>query len=330
MPDLPRAVVVTADQPAVQDQAAAHPGADGQRDQRIGTAAGPERPLPQRQGIHVVVDEHGVAGPLLDERRERHVTQLGEPGERHRAHESLLDVDQARKAHADPGHREPAVRGRGQGAIDQREDRLHHRAAALGGRLGGGEDDAVGADEPRRDRRGSDVDSDDRIGRDHAASLSQAVCQRGNPLIMAARRVPGARRPCGTRPAARQEPVGAGVPARKVTWRCGRPSVQGRDAPRPRGGVPAISLPSALARAWSRGARSACVANVAKSSAGGSPLSDSPQRRLASPGATIWNFAGADGARRLLTTGRRRRCPIETSRPSEQEDRSCVASYPRS
>src|SRR5260370_39350359 len=63
---------------------------------------------------------------------------------------------------------------------------------------------------------------------------------------------------------------------------------------------PPAPLPSALARAWSRSATSACVANVAKSSAGGSARPDSPPRHLAAPAATAWNSAGARGARRLL------------------------------
>jgi hypothetical protein len=163
MPDLSRAVEMPADQPSVHDQAGANARADSHRGQRGSAPPEAEHPLSESEGIHVVVDEDGVAASRVDEGGERHVAQVGEPGGGYRSHGSLLDVDEAGKPDADSGHAAAARMGRGERTIDQREDRVHHGTAAPGGCLGSSEDGAVGPHQPSRDRRGSHIHPDHRV-----------------------------------------------------------------------------------------------------------------------------------------------------------------------
>src|SRR4030095_8073456 len=160
MPDLSRAVEMPADEPSIHDQAGANPRADGHRGQRRGASHAVDHPTSEGESVHVVVDEDGVAGSRVDEAGEWYVSQVGEKGEGHRSHESLLDVDEAGKAEADPGNPEPALLGGGEGAIDQGEDRVHHRTGPASGRLSSSEDGAVWANQPRRDRRGLNIPTD--------------------------------------------------------------------------------------------------------------------------------------------------------------------------
>ena len=149
-----------------------------------------------------------------------------------------------------------------------------HRASAPGRRLGGGEDGAVGADQPRRDRRGSDVHADDRI---RSGSSCRTVRASGvpaeNPFRRATRRAAGASRPCGAGPAGRQGPVGTG--GKGASSHGGSAGERASpDAARRSWRRPCGAMPSALARPSSRAARQLRGQRV-EIKRGGSPVPES-------------------------------------------------------
>ena len=139
---------------AVEDQAAADPGAEREHDHVVGAAARAEAVLRERRGVRVVLERNREAEPR------REVVAEVEAGERNvhrgaRAPRSL--VDEGRDADAErPDVVVQELRNR---PLDLRDERL--LARRLRQPLRPAQDDALAVEDARRQLRAADVERDD-------------------------------------------------------------------------------------------------------------------------------------------------------------------------
>jgi hypothetical protein len=154
VPQLPADPERTAQQRAVDDDAAAEPGAHGEQHHVIDVPGGAEPELAPGRGVGVVLHQHRQAGPLLDVRPQR----LVPPGQvRREEHHRPGPVDVPRCGDADRGDLVPASQ-LGDGVSDGRLDRLDVLGRGLPPHLC--QQLAVLRHHPGRDLRPADVDSD--------------------------------------------------------------------------------------------------------------------------------------------------------------------------